>query len=801
MNTPYSEGPLDAKICFIGEAPGAEEVQAHRPFVGPAGRVFDRLLARAGINRQECRLENVIQERPLDNDISHFIDLSKKTAVITPAARQHIDQLSTRLDKCKANVFVPLGNVPMFILTGLKDITKRRGSILKANSPIMANSVLDRKVIPTIHPAAVLRQYIFQHFIAVDLRRIKSQSEFPEVKYLERKLILEPSFDEVVCYIQKCIDNDIIGFDTECHSNEVSHVSLSISSTDAICIPLYDGGLNYFTPDQEVKVWQALKWLLEAPHVTKLGQNIIFDNTLAFTRYGIVVRPIEDTMVAAAITHPDFPKGLDFLVSMLCDGEPYYKDEGKKWIKNPFGSVLDFRRYSAMDAAVLHQIFPKQLEILRKQGNLETYQRQKRLIEPLTYIACRGIKMSKQGLEKAAQEADTGIRELQSELDSITGAPLNVASHKQVKTYFYILKGEKPYTKMGSPTVDDTAMMRLVAKGYREAYIIQQIRHLKKLKGTYYEVILDPDERLRCSWNPVGTKQGRVSSSKTIFSTGANLQNQPDEMLRLMYADEGFIMIKQDLSQAENRDVAYRANEHNMIRAFDQGVDIHTHTASMIYAIEPDKVTYDQRKKGKKSNHALNYDMHYIKFALLNELSNQEGKFIYNRYHFIYPRIHQWHNSIRSQLAANRTLVNAYGRHRIFMDRWGDDLFREAYSFGPQSDVAEKLNQDGICEAYYYGDSHIDILNNIHDAILYQLPIGLGSPTIVAIAYTIKVSLEKPLTVDGRTFSIPVDTSFGFNALDMIKFKSSELLTDDTTLRLQEFTNAQDPTRLARCLS
>ena len=798
MNAPYSEGPPDAKICFIGEAPGAEEEQAHRPFVGSAGKIFDRLLARAGINRQECRIENVIQERPPGNDISHFIDLSKKNPVITPQAQLYINQLIYRLTQCKANVFVPLGNVPLFVLTGLKDITKRRGSILKASKP----EILERKVIPTIHPAAALRQYIFQHFIAVDLQRIKNQSEFPEVKYLERRLQLEPSFEEAMHYIARCnMLHSSVGFDIECHSNEISHVSLSISATDGICIPFYDGGHDYFTPDQEAEIWKALKELLENPNVTKLGQNIIFDNTFTFMRYGIIVRPIDDTMVAGAITHPDFPKGLDFLTSMYCDGEPYYKDEGKKWFKNPFGSTLTFRRYSAMDAAVLHQIFPKQLEILQKQGNLETYQRQKRIIEPLTYIACRGIKMSKQGLTKAADEADVKIREIQAELDSITGTPLNVASPKQVKTYFYILKGEKAYTKMGSPTVDDTAMMRLASKGYREAHIIQQIRHLKKLKGTYYEVILDGDERLRCSWNPVGTKQGRVSSSKTIFDTGANLQNQPDEMLKLMVADDGYIMVKQDLSQAENRDVAYRANELNMIRAFENGIDIHSHTASLIFAVDPSQVTHEQRQKGKKSNHGLNYDMYYLKFALLNEMTNQEGKFIYDRYHFIYPGVHQWHNAVRSQLAHNRTLVNAFGRHRIFMDRWGDDLFKEAYSFGPQSDIAEKLNQDGICEAYYYGDTHIDILNNIHDAILYQLPISLGAPTIIGIAYTIKAALERNLTIDGRSFSIPVDTSFGFNALDMIKFKSSVLLTDESTFKLQEFIDESNPARLVRCLS
>ena len=65
------------------------------------------------------------------------------------------------------------------------------------------------------------------------------------------------------------------------------------------------------------------------------------------------------------------------------------------------------------------------------------------------------------------------------------------------------------------------------AKGMKEADVILDLRKERKMQGTYYEMKLDPDNRLRCSFNPVGTAQGRISSSKTIRGTGANLQNQP----------------------------------------------------------------------------------------------------------------------------------------------------------------------------------------------------------------------------------------------------------------------------------
>ncbi|KKK78364.1 hypothetical protein LCGC14_2844290, partial [marine sediment metagenome] len=126
------EGPLSAKIAFIGEAPGEVEERYGRPFMpnAPAGGLFDELLRTAGINRIDCYITNVIKERPPNNDIKKFIDTTRATPIISPIGQEYIEKLYKELDKVNANVFVPLGNVAMFVLTGNKDILKRRGSVL-----------------------------------------------------------------------------------------------------------------------------------------------------------------------------------------------------------------------------------------------------------------------------------------------------------------------------------------------------------------------------------------------------------------------------------------------------------------------------------------------------------------------------------------------------------------------------------------------------------------------------------------------------------------------------------------------
>jgi DNA polymerase I-like protein with 3'-5' exonuclease and polymerase domains len=104
--------------------------------------------------------------------------------------------------------------------------------------------------------------------------------------------------------------------------------------------------------------------------------------------------------------------------------------------------------------------------------------------------------------------------------------------------YFYVTLGHKPYlSKDGEVTCDEKALKRLSRKGIVEAEILLHYRKLTKMYGTYFEMQFDEDGRFRCSYNPVGTEQGRISSSKNIFGTGGNGQNLPEEMRELMMAD------------------------------------------------------------------------------------------------------------------------------------------------------------------------------------------------------------------------------------------------------------------------
>ncbi len=770
----YPDGPLDAKIAFIGEAPGAEEEKIGKGFIGSSGQLLFKLAASAGIMRTDCYVTNVIKERPKGNDIGEFIQFKGGQGYPTTLYNQYENDLYNELAKVKANVFVAVGAVAMWALCRKVAIMKRRGSILQGQFPPTGG-----KVIPIIHPAAALRQYNLIHIIGMDLKRIVEECAFPDIRLPVRNIQIRPSYFDCLAFLGRCRLSPIVAFDIEVMREEVSCISFAISPFDVISIPFQAGGNDYFTPEQEIEIWKQIAGIIESKEIVKVGQNIVFDTTFLFRKYGIHPQGIlEDTMIGQAIMYPDFPKGLDFITSMYTK-EPYYKDEGKKHFKIG-GPEEDFWIYNAKDSAVCIESLPRIKSELEMVNNLSSYEVQCKLVKPLIYMQERGIKVDSVGLKAESDRITERINELTQQLKETTGYDINPKSSQQVQNYFYKIKGEKPYLdrKTGKPTADKNAIKRLSRKGYKEAGIIQEITSLAYMKSHFLDVNLDTDGRLRCSFNPVGTESGRLSSSETIFDTGTNMQNLPMEFRKYLIADDDCLMYNIDLSQAENRVVAYISPEPNMISAFENKIDLHKQTAGLIFSKPWEEVSdeegsstigggnFSERFWGKKANHGLNYDLGYKTFAFLYEISESDAKFIVERYHKAYPGVRQYHAWIRHQLSKNRTIENLFGRKRLFLDRWGDELFKSSYSYIPQSTVAEIINRRGLIYVYYNQQlfKPVDLLLQVHDNIIFQMNYKKFSWEEQAkCLILIKNSLEEKLTWRGAEFSIPISLEVGMN--------------------------------------
>jgi len=465
--------------------------------------------------------------------------------------------------------------------------------------------------------------------------------------------------------------------------------------------------------------------------------------------------------------------------------------------------------YNALDAACTLEakeaFWPDLLE-----GFLPAYDLTLNLFPVLTFLQTRGIRVDKEQLEKVQKDIIKSAEDKQEELNRLCGRELNVNSTQQCQQYFYVEKGIPPYYNEGRVTTDDTALQRIArgtAKraGLREARLVQEIRGCKKLNSTYLSMEFDADSRFRSSYNPRGTKFGRVSSSQTIFGSGGNAQNLDPEFKGFLVPDEGYVFWEVDKRQAEWVVVAYLTGDANMLYAVESGLDTHIHTAHLAFGVDKDVLELEAklvgsktdpelieeirnsdpilakycsnlprvmsgRQCGKKSNHGFNYDEGPAMWALKNEVPIGEAKRVHALYHSSYPGIRIWYEAIKRQLQANnRVLTNCFGRKIRFMGSWDTDLFKSAYSALPQSTVVDSLNEGMI---KIYDDNEIsstqgfnlDILAQVHDSILMQVPISsFLNPAFSQIVQRVYDYTSPNLEYNGRSFKIATDSKIGWN--------------------------------------
>jgi len=453
---------------------------------------------------------------------------------------------------------------------------------------------------------------------------------------------------------------------------------------------------------------------------------------------------------------------------------------------------------------------------------------------PCMYMMERGIKVDREKLTEESKNVANRMEELGEEINVRCGQDINPNSPKDLQTYFYIKLGITPYTKLNTQkksviTCDDKALQRLARgtatrKGLPEARLIQEWKGLSKLRGTYLEITFDTDNRLRCSYNPRGTRFGRLSSSKTIFDTGMNMQNLDPRFLGFLVADEDCLFIDIDKAGAEWVVMAYITGDDAMISVIEQGLDPHVATAAKMFGFSPEQIEEEDKLLGhhsdpilikaermlvpwlreaiengvwlprnmsmrqcaKKSNHGLNYDEGYRTFGLINEITDKEAKTIINFYHDTYPGIRKYFDTTVNKLQDNgRILTNLYGRPQRFLGKFESDLFKAAYSFVPQSTVGELVNR-GMCDIYYSKAKQLDkveIMRQVHDSITVQVPLNgeyLGSNIIEMVRL-----LNPTLKAGAREFEIGTDIKIGFDLKNMIEVPiASDPVTQTTLIRI-----------------
>ena len=331
MNVP-PVGPIPARLMIVGEAPGAEEERLGEPFVGESGKELTRMLNEAGIQRGECFITNVCRIRPPGNDISCFIARSKKeitsehTELKGRWAKRPILEgwklLQAEIAVVKPNVIIALGNTPLWALTGRQGITRWRGSMLVLEGGL--------KCIPTIHPAAILREWSLRATAILDLKRAATYRDGREYPKPPWSLLVQPTYLQVRLCLSKLLeraglDGEVLelSFDIETAQGHIDCIGIAWSKNDAICIPFRTRGnsAGYWSVDEEASIVFTLYKLLTHPNVQVTGQNLLYDCQYVHRFWHFIPRVGFDTMLAHHVCFPGLPKKLDFQASMY---SPYY---------------------------------------------------------------------------------------------------------------------------------------------------------------------------------------------------------------------------------------------------------------------------------------------------------------------------------------------------------------------------------------------------------------------------------------------------------------------------------------------
>lgn len=308
-----SEGDPDSPLAIIGEAPGADEERAGRPFVGAAGRVLESCLHQAGLIRSRVYLTNVVKVRPPKNDVSPYYH--KKKGRFTKDGWQYVEALRDELSKTTCKVMIPVGNTALTALTsasfeqqGLNRVNTYRGYLMESEL------LPGRMLLPAIHPASCLHgSYIDRYYIAMDFKKAAGIAETGQ-PHDRCEFIIPETVADVQAGLAHCVQNldkaHGLSFDIEVIQFEVSCIGFSVSPYWGLSIPIHGA----WSETEEVQVWQSIAEVLENPTIPKIGQNLPFDISFLAIRNKIVVRGvIKDTMLLHRIMYPDFASGLNFL--------------------------------------------------------------------------------------------------------------------------------------------------------------------------------------------------------------------------------------------------------------------------------------------------------------------------------------------------------------------------------------------------------------------------------------------------------------------------------------------------------
>ena len=550
-------------------------------------------------------------------------------------------------------------------------------------------------------------------------------------------------------------------------------ISLCVEAGEACYIPLThkaDGGDDLFgsialAEDQLPleDVLRVLKPVLENPAVLKIGQNMKYDAKI-LARYGITVAPIDDTMLISYALHGGLHgHGMDALSERYLSHETIpikpLLGSGKSVITFDKVSISDAMPYAAEDADVtlrLWQTLKPRLHQTRVTRVYETLERP--LVPILAEMEMNGIKVDSDTLSRMSNTFALKMAALEAEIHEMASESFNVGSPKQLGEIMFDKlgyeggkKGKTGAYATGADVLEDLATIHDLPKR------VLDWRQLSKLKSTYTDALQDhinPETgRVHTSYSIAGANTGRLAS------TDPNLQNIPvrsedgRRIREAFVAEEGKMLVSLDYSQIELRILAHVAGIESLKKAFRDGLDIHAMTASEMFDVPLDKMTYDIRRQAKAINFGVIYGISGFGLARNLRIPRAEAQGFIDRYFERFPGILEYMDRTVEFAKKNNRVETLFGRviHTPEINAKGPTggfAKRAAINAPIQGAAADIIRRAMIRMPEAIEHLPAKMLLQVHDELLFEVDEHEVDPLIESVRAVMEKAAEPVLRLD-----------------------------------------------------
>ncbi len=510
---------------------------------------------------------------------------------------------------------------------------------------------------------------------------------------------------------------------------------------EACYIPLRHSGPDAPAQLPLDEVLARLKPWLEDGTRPKLGQNVKYDLHV-FANHGIAVQGyVHDTMLESYVLEAHKTHGLEALAERHLGrhGLSYEDLCGKGVHQIPFAQVDVARaaEYSSEDSEMCLHVHELLQPRLQADAGLDFVYRQIEM--PVSLLLARiertGVLIDAARLQAQSHELAQRLVAIEQQAYEIAGQPFNMGSPKQIGEILFNKLGLPVVKKTatGAPSTDEEVLDKLAADYPLPAKILEY-RGLAKLKSTYTDklplMVNAQTGRVHTSYSQAVAVTGRLASNDP------NLQNIPirtaegRRVREAFVAPPGHVIVSADYSQIELRIMAHISQDPGLLKAFQDGLDVHRATASEVFGVPVGEVSSEQRRYAKTINFGLIYGMGAFGLAQSLGIEQKAAKDYIDRYFTRFAGVKTYMDQTRESAKEQGYVKTLFGR-RIYLPeikgangprRAGAE--RQAINAPMQGTAADliKLAMIAVQKALDDAGKKSRIVMQVHDELVFEVP-------------------------------------------------------------------------------